>query len=392
MRTSGSSKGSQNLRSPRFIYVVFCLLAVFSAVSLDYINWKKGEKSYLISLIAQPKEAKVQEIIPGASVIVLNRLYLQGVPDTAISRFKDRSGQEHLKVDLPFDQYDILEPQLSQELIKAKASVLKKEEQEDETKRYFLWEVEDSQKQKLTILFSCKKAPPELAEKVPVEELRYKVALIMDDMGYSLDAIYDVLSIQMPITLAILPYSPLGIETANLAHRNGLEVLLHLPLESINNEGENNGIQGLIHSEMSVQQIIDAVDRNLDQVPYISGVNNHMGSKITPNDFMMHTILQRLKERNLFFVDSRTTGKSVAYDMARRLDIPTAERHVFLDGELDEHYIKGKLIELFTLAQRNGEAIGICHPLPETLKVLKENFHLVEEYGIEPVFVSKVVR
>ncbi len=392
MRTSRSSKGSQDLKSPWFIYVVFCLLATFSTLGLDYLNWKKGEKSYLFSLIAKPKEVKMPEMAPSVSDIVLNRLSLQGVPNTAISQFKDRSGQDHLKVDLSFEQYDNLEPPLNQELNKAKASVLKKEEQEDEVKRYFLWEVEDSQRQKLTILFSCDKTPPEITEKVPTAEPRYKVALIMDDMGYSWDAIYDVISIQEPITLAILPYSPLGVETANLAHQNGMEVLLHLPLESINDEGENDGIQGLIHSEMSVQQIIDVVDRDLDQIPYISGVNNHMGSKITPNDFMMHTILQRLKDRNLFFVDSRTTGKSVAYDVARRLDIPTAERKVFLDGELDEDYIKSKLIELFTLAQRNGEAIGICHPFPETLKVLKENFHLVEHYGIEPVFVSKIVR
>jgi polysaccharide deacetylase 2 family uncharacterized protein YibQ len=107
---------------------------------------------------------------------------------------------------------------------------------------------------------------------------------------------------------------------------------------------------------------------------------------------MMYIILQRLKERNLFFVDSRTTANTVAYDIARRLNIPAAERHVFLDVELDENYIKEKLIELFRLAQRNGMAVGICHPLPETLKVLKENFHRVDEYGIEPVFVSKVVR
>ena len=214
----------------------------------------------------------------------------------------------------------------------------------------------------------------------------------MDDMGYSLGTIYDVLNLQKPITVAILPFSPLAMETAQIAHQNGMEILLHLPLESINNNQENNGIEGIITSNMTEQEIIKVLDNNLDQVPYISGVNNHMGSKITPNESMMHTILRRLKERNLFFIDSRTTGKSVAYSVARQLHIPSAERHVFLDVDPDENAIKKKLIELFTLGQNRGMAVGICHPLPETLKVLKENFHLVEQYDVTPVFVSEIVR
>ena len=82
----------------------------------------------------------------------------------------------------------------------------------------------------------------------------------------------------------------------------------------------------------------------------------------------------------------------MAFDMALRLNIPAAQRHVFLDGELDEYYIREKLIELFTLAKRRGEAVGICHPVPETLKVLKDYFHLAKEYDVKPVFISELVR
>jgi len=81
----------------------------------------------------------------------------------------------------------------------------------------------------------------------------------------------------------------------------------------------------------------------------------------------------------------------VAYDVALKLEIPTAQRQVFLDGELDEAYIREKLIELFTLAQKRGEAVGICHPLPETLKVLKDYFRLAKEYDVTPVFISELV-
>jgi polysaccharide deacetylase 2 family uncharacterized protein YibQ len=387
MRTTNPSKGSP--KTPGFIYVIFSLLALISAIGLDYINGTKGEKSYFFPIHKEKPEPKKPEI--SISQVVLDLLSYQGISDDSISKFKDQAGIDHLKVDLSQGEYERIEPQLRQDLQKAKAKIVKKEEQEDEERTYFFWEVQRLEIEKLAILFSCKKEIPYALEKPPPIEQRNKVALIMDDMGYSLDAIYDILSLEKPITVAIIPFSPLGEQTAQIAHQNGLEILLHLPLESINNTGANYGIEGIISTDMSEQEIISIVERNLDQIPYISGVNNHMGSKVTPNESVMQTILQRLKQRNLFFVDSRTTGKSVAYDVAIQMEIPAAQRHVFLDNELDENTIKAKLIELFTLAQKRGEAVGICHPLPETLKVLKEYFRLAEEYAVTPVFISELV-
>lgn len=385
MRTNNPSKGS--MKTPWIIYVVFSMLALFSAVGLDYIQWTRGEKSYLFSVFLGPKKPEIS-----IKQIVLVRLLHQGIPNDSISHFMDQAGTDHLKVDLSLAEYTIIDPLLRQDLQNANASVERKEEQEDEEKKYLLWDIKRLETEKLSILFSCEKKPPEIPEKRPLTEPTNRVALIMDDMGYSLDTIYDILSLEEPITVAIIPFSPLGEQTAQIAHQNGLEILLHLPLESINDTEANNGIQGMISTDMTEQEIISTVESNLDQIPYISGVNNHMGSKVTPNEALMNTILQQLKRRKLFFVDSRTTGKSVAYDVALRLNIPAAQRHVFLDTELDEEYIKGKLIELFTLAQRQGEAVGICHPLPETMNVLKNYFRMAREYGVKPVFISELVR
>jgi len=387
MRTHNPVKGSP--KTPWIIYVIFSLLAITSAAGLDYINWSKGKKSYVFSILSELRKPKKPEI--SISQIVLDRLSSQGIPDDSVSKFKDQAGIDHLKIDLSLAEYTNMEIRLRKDLQRAKAKIIKKEEQEDEEKTYFLWDVQRHKVEKLAILFSCKKEPPEIPEKPPAIEPKNKVALIMDDMGYSLDTIYDILSLEEPITVAIIPFSPLGEQTAQIAHQNGLEILLHLPLESINNIEANNSIEGIISTDMGEQEIITLVERNLDQVPYISGVNNHMGSKVTPNESLMQTILQRLKQRNLFFIDSRTTGKSVAYDVAIQLEIPTAQRHVFLDSELDEDYIREKLIELFILAQKKGEAVGICHPLPETLKVLKESFRLAKKYGVTPVFISELV-
>ncbi len=388
MRTQNSPKG--NPKAPRIIYVIFSLLALFSAMGLDYIHWKKGKESYIFSILSKLQKPKKAEV--SLSQIVLDRLSRQGIPDSSISRFKDQAGTDHVKVDISLAEYKKVEPRLRQDLQNAKVSIVKKEEQENKEKKYFLWDVNRLKTEKLAILFSCKKEPPKITEKPIPAEPRNRVALIVDDMGYSMDAIYDILSLQEPITVAIIPFSPFGEQTAQIAHQNGLEILLHLPLESINNTEANNGYQGIISTDMSEQEIITEVENDLDQVPFISGVNNHMGSKVTANKTLMKIILQRLKQRNLFFVDSRTTGKSVAYDVALQLKIPAAKRQVFLDSELDEGAIKEKLIELFTLAKKRGEAVGICHPLPETLKVLKDYFHLAKEYDVKSVFISELVR
>lgn len=394
MRTNNPAKGSP--KTPWVIYLVFSLLAITSAVGLDYINWSKGKKSYIFSHfveakkpIAGPKKPEEPEI--AISQVVLHLLSSQGIPEDSISRFKDKAGTDHLKVDLSPNEYANVEARLAQDIQGAGAEVVEKEQQEDKEKTYFLWDVQRGEEEKLAILFSCKKELPGAVETPPAIEPKYKVALIMDDMGYSLDAIYDILTLEQPITVAIIPFSPLGERTARLAHQNGLEILLHLPLESINNTEANNGVDGIISADMSEQEIIALVEKDLDQIPYISGVNNHMGSKVTPDGTVMFTILKRLKQRGLFFVDSRTTANSVAYDVAQRLEIPSTERNVFLDNEPDEGMITNKLIELFTLAQNRGEAVGICHPLPETIKVLKQSFRLAEQYGVKPVFVSEIV-
>jgi polysaccharide deacetylase 2 family uncharacterized protein YibQ len=388
MKTINPVKG--NPKTPWIIYFIFSILALISAIGLDYINWTNGEKSYFFSLFGESQEPGIPEI--PLDQIILDGIASQGIPEESISRFKDKAGTDHMKLDISQDEYARLEARLKRDLQGAMADIAKQEKQEDEEKIYFLWDVERGEHEKLAILFSCKKDVPGIAEKLYETAGRNRVALIMDDMGYSLDAIYDILSLEEPITIAIIPFSPVGEQTAQIAHQNGLEILLHLPMESINGSEDYNALEGMISTEMSEQDVIMNVERNLDQVPFISGVNNHMGSKVTPDESLMRIILQRLKQRNLFFVDSRTTGKSVAYDVALQLEIPTAQRHVFLDNELNEDAIRKKLEELFTLAQSRGEAVGICHPLPETIKVLKDYFRLAEEYGVRPVFVSELVR
>jgi len=399
MQKRRSKKRKKANRIPPSTFIIFSLMVLLSAIGLDYIGWKNGEKSYLFSSFDKKKKAlssqetqPSQEPLPGQEAldqIVIKSLALLKIPYDSNQQYRDKKGVLHLMIELPLEKYKELESLLEKEFNKVSASVQEKEEQLGAEKNYYLWQVKGQRKQRLSILFASQK------EKIKAELLprraRNKVAIIIDDMGYSLKAINDICSLDKPLTISILPYSPLAKEIARIAHQNKLEVMLHLPLESVNSQGGNH-IEGIILSQMSEEEILKTVEANLDQIPYVTGVNNHMGSKITSNETLMFIVLEPLKKRNLFFVDSRTTSRSKAYDVAQTLGIPSAYRHVFLDGENREDYIKGKMIELFRLAQRRGKAVGICHPTERTLRVLRENFHLVEKYNIEPVFASQLTK
>jgi polysaccharide deacetylase 2 family uncharacterized protein YibQ len=402
MRTSRSQKThiSENFGSG--ILIFFIGLAVFSALGLDYIQWKRGHDSYVFSAMGKPKQTmagdvkseeeakKTRESVP-ISQALLRTVASSGIPDEAVNLFTDEGGVEHLLVDIPLKKYIELESSFSETFEELALQIIEKEEQQTAEKKYFLWQAQDNRDHRLTILFSCEKEGITAARKPPPRPGASKVALIVDDMGYSLEAINELCSIGRPLTIAIIPYSPLASEIATISKQHDLEVILHLPLEAINNSGSYDS-KGMITADMSEAEVIAVLEKNLDQVPYIRGVNNHMGSKITANTKLMNIILGRLKDKGLFFIDSRTTSSSVAYNIAQSLNIPSAYRHIFLDGEPSENYIRRQLFDLFRRAQKNGYALGICHPTKETLKVLRESFHLLDEYGLEPVLASQIVQ
>jgi polysaccharide deacetylase 2 family uncharacterized protein YibQ len=244
---------------------------------------------------------------------------------------------------------------------------------------------------------AVKEAPPkETAPKeAPVTARRRihgQVALIVDDMGNSMEALEAIVGLKEAVTVAVLPYSPLAQETARAAHDNNLEVLLHLPLESLNNHDAATDTEGMITAAMSPDEIVQSFETSLARVPYAAGVNNHMGSKFTADAGLMRTLLLPLKEKGLFFVDSRTSAQSVAYKEALRMGVPAVERNIFLDADADRSRIRSRLVELFKLARKKGWALGICHPYPETLEALRTSFSQFADYDLEVVPVSRLAQ
>ncbi len=215
-----------------------------------------------------------------------------------------------------------------------------------------------------------------------------KAAVIMDDLGNNLDAVRALIALGKPVTAAILPFAPVTSETARAAREAGLEIILHMPLESIAAKELN---PGRISGGMSGEEVRSRVEACLDQVPGCRGANNHEGSKVTEDPVLMSLILDVLKERGLYFIDSRTTRDSVAYETARRIGIRAATRRVFLDEQADDNAIRARLEELFSAAKEHGTAIGICHPKRETFAALEKYLGLAERTGVALVFASEIV-
>lgn len=197
-----------------------------------------------------------------------------------------------------------------------------------------------------------------------------KVAIIIDDMGYNRELADTFLELDAVITYSVLPNSPHKKETIGKIREKGMEIMLHLPMEPSEYPTVNPGPETLL-SSMPPDELRRQLAANLAGMPFIKGVNNHMGSRITAIPNQMYLILSVLKQERLFFVDSFTTPRSVCRSAARSLGVPFARRDVFLDHVLDPVSVANQLRRLVEIAEAYGEAVGIGHPYPLTCEILR---------------------
>lgn len=394
MRSDPIAKDRRPNPYPERLYLIFALLALVSCLGLDYTAARRGEKAYFFSFPAGRKPAPAPPVPLADSVRRL--LGTSGIPPESVEELEEADGTPRIEVQLPQKSYESLEPRLDKELRDKRASV-DKTKKDEEGLTCYAWRITGPQKESLSLVFSL---PEPIAEKKEAEKERKevppsppenRVAIIIDDMGSSLEALQEVCDLGQPITISILPLSPYAEETARIAHEKGLEVMLHLPGESLNHQEGNNTTAGLIKSGMSEDEVRSLVEDSLSRIPFVEGVNNHMGSKITQEEPVMRPILDILKSRDLYFLDSRTTAESIAFDLARKMGLRTAYRNIFLDSSVGVDFSKKKIIDLFRLSQKKGKAIGIGHPFPETLQALRENIHLLKKYRVRPVFASEII-
>jgi uncharacterized protein len=216
-----------------------------------------------------------------------------------------------------------------------------------------------------------------------------RLAIILDDVGSDPSAIDAIYALSYPLTLSVLPHHPQSTSMAEEAHLRGYELMLHLPMESQSNEAPE--LQQ-IHAGMSKTEMAQLLGEMLQNVPHVAGVNNHQGSLVTSDTKLMEELMPLLRERKLFFIDSRTTAATVAYETAQRDGVRSGFRNVpFLDDVEEESAIRRQLELAIRGAKEKGEAIVIGHPHPETLRVLREVLPQVQAQGVELVHASALV-
>lgn len=216
------------------------------------------------------------------------------------------------------------------------------------------------------------------------------IALILDDLGNQREEGLRSVALPGPVTYAVLPDTPWAVQIASLAHAQGKEVMLHLPMQAVQDRPLGPGGVTMEMSELAVKRALEA---SLATIPHVRGVNNHMGSLLTRHPGHMDWLMQVLAERgDLYFVDSRTTAESVALRVAMERRVPSVDRDVFLDSEPgDPDYVSRQFDQLVAIAHRHGMAVGIGHPYPATLELLESRLGELRAQGIELVPVSELL-
>lgn len=230
---------------------------------------------------------------------------------------------------------------------------------------------------------------PKKSVKPAVSAAKGRIAIVIDDWGYNLNNLSLAGQIKLPFTASVLPNLGYSRDVSEELLSRGVEIILHLPMES---KERNRQEKNTVLVSLKEAPIVKIIDEDLESIMYAKGVSNHQGSMATENSKTMEIVLKELKRRNLFFLDSFVTARSVCFGLSRKIGVPYAKRDIFLDNRDDPAYIKEQINKLKLRAKSRGSAIGIGHDRKATLEVLKEAMPQLEKEGYKLVFLSELVR
>ncbi|NOZ13131.1 MAG: divergent polysaccharide deacetylase family protein [Acidobacteria bacterium] len=339
-----------------------------------------------------------------AKEVVLLSFSLSGVPATAVRIEVNGNGQTVFSAKLKPLAAGRFQRILKEKLKKTDAVILGKD---TGSRRIIL--LESGKKSWRIILYGA--ARKKRAEKItrrnftkspvpvkPAGKVKFRkmhrgeplVAIILDDVGLGhMNAFRKALTIPYPLTFAIIPFRRYSRECASMARGSGFDMMVHMPMEPERYPMEDPG-PGAIFEKDSRKLIDKKIQAAIDNIQYAVGMNNHMGSKATSIPFTMRVVMHKLKEKGLFFIDSRTTAESVALHEARRAGVPSLPRNVFLDNSRKEKDIRNQLQKVVKEACKNGYAVAIGHNYPETIDVLAAEMPLLDR-KVNFVFVRELV-
>ena len=224
----------------------------------------------------------------------------------------------------------------------------------------------------------------------PTPIMRGVIGIVIDDFGYRNDEISDgFLELDARLTYAIIPGHRYSTSFGEKAVESGHEVIVHMPME---NTGKTYGEEEFVlMTAMDNETIQRRLNSAIEEIPTAIGMNNHQGSKASADQNIMSNVAKVMKERGLFFLDSRTTIETIGETTMEVFGVPTARRNIFLDNEDDEEKIEKQLMKLVKRSEEVGSAIGIGHVKPKTLNVLSDQIPKLKKKGYKFEFVSNML-
>jgi len=218
-----------------------------------------------------------------------------------------------------------------------------------------------------------------------------KIAIVIDDMGYDLLVLDEILQIDAPITVSVLPHLSYSVLVAERANKAGREVILHLPMEPYGYPEKHPG-SGALFLQMNRDEIMDQLEEVIMNIPHISGVNNHMGSKFMEDEKKVEIVLQQLKKKGLFFLDSLTTKNSKGMQVAKKIGLGHVGRDIFLDNNCD---FEDTLDILNRIAEKQNSwrtMVIIGHPHESTIQAIRKALPIFRSRKIHIVPLSDLIQ
>lgn len=376
------SKKKKNRQSSILFFALFIFFAFLIVIVLEYIDFKKGERSFIFTRVINLKtysEKREQ----------FNKEFLKMLEKNSISYnyFKDKHEKYHFKIDIKNLKFDSLLLKTQIIVKQLKGNLQLSEIKTSKTKSMLLFNLNFKRKISHVILVNKIK---EYVAKVKKVDNSPKIAFIIDDIGFKKAASMELKKLNIPITGSILPNTPFAKEEAIKLNSYGLEEMIHLPMQP-----KDSGIK----LPRKVFVTINSTNREIKKlikeakkiVPFSKGMNNHMGSLVTARRGVIERVLRIVKKEGLFFVDSRTTYETVAYDVAKELKIKTTYRDVFLDDIQTYSHSMDQIQKLIEIAKNKGKAIAIGHPFKTTFNAIRDSIDDIYSNGIKIVFVSSLL-
>lgn len=388
-KDDSDSKPSRVPAAVKFVTALMLILAVGGSIGVNYLKSPRGAV-FLADRGAHMAYARVQR---AAGTALRHALDTQGLRRNihVVRDEKHASDRAPIAWDIPCpESTDLLQVNVAlTEAIEAVGLVVRRSEEFDHGRRLvFDVGTHTLDTHRLTLR---RVGADVIAREVPPPAPRPRLAFVIDDMGYTKGGIAgDLLDLEIPLTVSILPGLRYSRDMLDLAKKKHRCVLLHLPMES--EQHEKLDVEP-ITTGMSDEEIAGVVRAYVESLPGIDGVNNHQGSLATADPRVMRVVMAALEGRDLFFLDSLTSPKSVAYNAAVQAGLRAARNEVFIDDATERRDdVADRIRELVKRAQENGSAVGIGHPHPWTLEALRESLEYIETAGIELVTVCDLVR